>query len=114
MQAQREDVRQAPILVVGGVLDELIVAGEVHALAEIVFVIGLQNVLAVIVEPLLVAGFAIAARSMTSRCNNSICGDIDRGGQNSNCFVRIPTKPAMHSNMKPAAYSDLKPAGVPI
>ena len=51
MQAQREDVRRAPILVVGGVLDELIVAGEVHALAEIVFVIGLQNVLAVIVEP---------------------------------------------------------------
>ena len=28
--------------------------------------------------------------------------------------VRIPTKPAMHSNMKPATYSDPKPAGVPI
>ena len=28
--------------------------------------------------------------------------------------VRIPTKPAMHSNRKPATYSDLKPAGVPI
>ena len=28
---------------------------------------------------LLVAGFAISARSMTSRCTNSICGDIDRG-----------------------------------
>ena len=28
--------------------------------------------------------------------------------------VRIPTKPAMHSNMKPATYSDLKPASVPI
>jgi hypothetical protein len=28
--------------------------------------------------------------------------------------VRIPTKPAMHSNLKPATYSDLKPAGVPI
>jgi hypothetical protein len=28
--------------------------------------------------------------------------------------LRIPTKPAMHSNMKPATYSDLKPAGVPI
>lgn len=24
--------------------------------------------------------------------------------------VRIPTKPAMHSNLKPAGYSDLKPA----
>jgi len=24
--------------------------------------------------------------------------------------VRIPTKPAMHSNSKPAGYSDLKPA----
>jgi hypothetical protein len=23
---------------------------------------------------------------MTSNCDNSICGDIDRGGQNSNCF----------------------------
>ena len=29
-------------------------------------------------------------------------------------YVRIPTKPAMHSNLKPATYSDLKPASVPI
>jgi toxin FitB len=29
-------------------------------------------------------------------------------------WVRIPTKPAMHSNLKPATYSDAKPAGVPI
>jgi hypothetical protein len=28
--------------------------------------------------------------------------------------VRIPTKPAMHSNMKPATCSDPKPASVPI
>jgi len=28
--------------------------------------------------------------------------------------LRIPTKPAMHSNLKPATYSDLKPASVPI
>jgi hypothetical protein len=28
--------------------------------------------------------------------------------------VRIPTKPAMHSNRKPATYSNAKPAGVPI
>jgi hypothetical protein len=28
--------------------------------------------------------------------------------------LRIPTKPAMHSNRKPAIDSDLKPAGVPI
>jgi hypothetical protein len=27
--------------------------------------------------------------------------------------LRIPTKPAMHSNLKPATYSDLKPASVP-
>ena len=29
-------------------------------------------------------------------------------------FLRIPTKPATHSNRKPATDSDLKPAGVPI
>ena len=29
-------------------------------------------------------------------------------------FVRIPTKPAMHSNLKSATYTDLKPATVPI
>ena len=29
-------------------------------------------------------------------------------------YVRIPTKPAMHSNLKPATYTDLKPATVPI
>jgi transposase-like protein len=28
--------------------------------------------------------------------------------------VRIPTKPAMHSNMNPATCSDPKPASVPI
>ncbi|HMG18265.1 MAG TPA: hypothetical protein VK573_06035, partial [Gemmatimonadales bacterium] len=28
--------------------------------------------------------------------------------------VRIPTKPAMHSNLKPATCSDPKPAGVAI
>jgi hypothetical protein len=28
--------------------------------------------------------------------------------------LRIPMKPAMHSNMKPATRSDLKPATVPI
>ncbi len=29
-------------------------------------------------------------------------------------WVRIPTKPAMHSNRKPATDSDPKPATVPI
>ena len=29
-------------------------------------------------------------------------------------WVRIPTKPAGHSNLKPATYSETKPAGVPI
>ena len=33
--------------------------------------------------------------------------EADRG-------LRIPTKPAMHSNMKPATRSDPKPATVPI
>jgi len=28
--------------------------------------------------------------------------------------VRIPTKPAMHSNVKPATHSETKPATVPI
>ena len=28
--------------------------------------------------------------------------------------LQIPTKPAMHSNLKPATYSDAKPASVPI
>jgi hypothetical protein len=27
-------------------------------------------------------------------------------------FLRVPTKPAMHSNLKPAGYSDRKPAGI--
>src|SRR6056297_3106219 len=28
--------------------------------------------------------------------------------------LRIPTKPAMHSNLMPATYSDFIPAGIPI
>ena len=39
---------------------------------------------------------------------------IDTANQFRGKIVRIPTKPAMHSNLKPATYSDLKPAGVPI
>jgi hypothetical protein len=33
---------------------------------------------------------------------------------NSVLMVRIPTKPATHSNLKPATYSNAKPAGIPI
>ena len=33
-----------------------------------------------------------------------------RPGAYTGSYVRIPTKPAMHSNSKPAGYSDLKPA----
>jgi hypothetical protein len=38
----------------------------------------------------------------------------DRFLRIANRLLRIPTKPAMHSNTKPAAHSDLKPASVPI
>ena len=31
-------------------------------------------------------------------------------GPAARCKMRVPTKPAMHSNSKPAGYSDLKPA----
>ena len=34
----------------------------------------------------------------------------DASTDDSSVDVRIPTKPAMHSNSKPAGYSDLKPA----
>ena len=45
---------------------------------------------------LLVAGFSIAAKSMASRYNNAVCGDIDRGERNSNCFEgRNDEKPEM-------------------
>jgi hypothetical protein len=37
-----------------------------------------------------------------------------RRGRFRTYWVRIPTKPATHSNRKPATDSDLKPAGVPI
>ncbi len=42
-----------------------------------------------------------------------LCGG--RGSVDMGLFakVRIPTKPAMHSNMKPATNSDPKPAGIP-
>ena len=57
---------------------------------------------------LLVAGFAISARSMTSRCTNSICGDIDRGGQNSNCFEgRNDEKPEMAADSNEAEFRAL-------
>ena len=36
------------------------------------------------------------------------------GGALGRTLLRIPTKPAMHSNLKPATCSDAKPAGIPI
>src|SRR5271165_5772808 len=36
------------------------------------------------------------------------------GREFANRILRIPTKPARHSDRKPATDSDLKPAGVPI
>src|SRR5664279_1358514 len=39
---------------------------------------------------------------------------IQRAPEEQEARLRIPTKPAMHSNLKPATYTDLKPATVPI
>ena len=33
---------------------------------------------------------------------------------NADTSLRIPTKPATHSNRKPATYSNMKPARIPI
>ena len=41
-----------------------------------------------------------------------LAGLVD--GRRGSAGLRIPTKPARHSNRKPATDSDLKPAGVPI
>jgi hypothetical protein len=52
-------------------------------------------------------------RDLTRR---SRWGDLDfqRMIEGNCAVVRIPTKPARHSNMKPATRTDLKPAMVPI
>ena len=42
-----------------------------------------------------------------------LCDKIAESGAHP-VILRIPTKPATHSNRKPATDSDLKPAGVPI
>jgi hypothetical protein len=39
---------------------------------------------------------------------------VNRAGIAGGSELRIPMKPAMHSNLKPATCSDPKPAGVPI
>jgi hypothetical protein len=47
---------------------------------------------------------------------NSRISAIFRGRAKNNhriaCLLRIPTKPARHSNMKPATHSEMKPAGL--
>ena len=48
----------------------------------------------------------IARLGATARYLTSVCtGSLILGAA-----VRVPTKPAMHSNLKPAGYSDRKPA----
>jgi len=58
--------------------------------------LGLKGTMSAAELYLLVAGFSIAAKSMASRYNNAVCGDIDRGERNSNCFEgRNDEKPEM-------------------
>ena len=52
-----------------------------------------------------------------ARVSRSISSPYRQLGHLSGAYLAkllIPTKPAMHSNMKPATFSDPKPAGVPI
>ena len=58
---------------------------------------------------------------VTSHIANQVCLVFSKAPQSLSLShflvpdrVRIPTKPAMHSNVKPATCSDPKPAGVPI
>jgi predicted TIM-barrel fold metal-dependent hydrolase len=46
--------------------------------------------------------------------NCGLAGSERAGFAHGNWELRIPTKPAMHSDLKPATDSDLKPARVPI
>jgi hypothetical protein len=44
-----------------------------------------------------------------------VCQPEPKRGYSAKALIlRIPTKPAMHSNLKPATCSDAKPAGIPI
>ena len=54
-------------------------------------------------------GYGVSTSSRASQWR-----EIARDLSLSRNTVRIPTKPARHSNRKPATDSDLKPAGVPI
>jgi hypothetical protein len=51
---------------------------------------------------------------MERRGDGNLDAELIRAMRFAFANVRIPTKPAMHSNTKPAAHSDLKPASVPI
>jgi len=53
-------------------------------------------------------------RSKRARHKADVSAEISEKHARSIKYLRIPTKPAMHSNTKPATYSDLKPASVPI
>ncbi|WP_026440849.1 hypothetical protein [Acidocella facilis] len=59
------------------------------------------------VEPVLAA---LACAETVSQ----LCGSLGREGNAMAIRLRIPTKPAMHSNLNPATDSELKPASVPI
>jgi len=53
----------------------------------------------------------IVAVKPTNKAESSVAEPVEPRTETK---VRIPTKPAMHSNLKPATYTDLKPATVPI
>ena len=59
--------------------------------------------------------YRVAFRKKIYRSITELQDDLDSWVQSYNEErLRIPTKPATHSNRKPATDSDLKPAGVPI
>ena len=66
-------------------------------------------------SPVLYAVRRLPSQVLTRGCLRSSLSTNSRGPTfRKRGFMRIPTKPATHSNRKPATDSDLKPAGVPI
>jgi hypothetical protein len=62
-----------------------------------------------------VGGRELNASLLQAKEEMRVTGEaIKLGDEEDSASVRIPTKPATHSDRNPATDSDLKPAGVPI
>ena len=85
-----------------------------HLLCEVLDATGNYNIGLQLVIPITHPSVAVPKEEISFRVHGDYGNVLAAPPLCTERSLRIPTKPAMHSNMKPATDSEVKPAGIPI